>query len=58
MRKNVIRQCMYTSLRKLRNVNKRESSTGETKSYQTQLINIEINSICSIQLHVAKKPLS
>ena len=35
-----------TSSRKLRHVNKHEPSTGESKSYQPQLIKIEINSIC------------
>ena len=52
MRKNVICQSKYTSSRKLRNVNKSEPSTGETKSYQPQLIKIEMNSICLTQLYV------
>ena len=51
----MIRQRKYTSSRKLSHVNKSEPSTGVTKSYQPQLIQIEINSICVKQLYVELK---
>ena len=42
---NVVHWNQYTSSRKFRHVNKSEPSTCESKSYQQQLIKIEINSI-------------
>ena len=51
-RKSVICQRKYTSSRKFGHVNKSDPPTFETKSYQPQLIKIEINSILLTQLYV------